>query len=515
MLAAMPSLSTSIRFGFLSLLHLVLLFGTHSALAEAKASAPLLPRGLITKEAGVAPGYVLFGPILSDRTYLIDNDGRVIHEWKSAYSGSGGYLLPNGNLLRTGRDPDALHFRAGGVSGIVQEIAWDGTVVWEWRLSDRNKILHHDIAPLPNGNILAIAWEVKTQQEALRVGRRADTVPEQGLHPDFVLEIRPLPPDDASIVWEWHVWDHLVQNQDPKAPDYGEPAEHPGRLDINALAAAPNLSAKELERLKALGYMPPDAKLQDLDSDFLHINSIDYNATLDQFVLSVPELGEIWIVDHSTTTAKARGSSGGRAGRGGDLLYRWGNPAVYGRGVLSSQRLFYQHDARWIPDGFPGAGDLTIFNNGRNRTDGGPSTVEQIAAPLRSDGRYTLESGKAYGPTALAWSWALPLDRFAPFISGAERQPNGNTLVCSGPGGILLEVSAEGRIVWEYRNPFSGDVRLADGSPPQPVGGEKPYAVFRASRIAPDHPALRDRKLMPIDPQPAWHSPALAPPSPG
>lgn len=59
------------------------------------------------------------------------------------------------------------------------------------------------------------------------------------------------------------------------------------------------------------------------------MNGIDYNPVLDQIALSTHNLNEWYIIDHSTTTAEAATSSGGNSGKGGDLLYRWGNPAAY------------------------------------------------------------------------------------------------------------------------------------------------------------------------------------------
>jgi hypothetical protein len=309
------------------------------------------------------------------------------------------------------------------------------------------------------------------------------------------VEIRPIRPRGAEIVWEWRVWDHLVQNHDPAMANYGDPAGHPERLDVNAGAGAPGLSAEELEQLKALGYVPDGAEREDPRADFLHANSIDYHPALDQIALSVPTLGEIWILDHSTTTEEAAGSEGGRSGKGGDILYRWGNPGAYGRGDGAGPRLFFQHDVRWIPEGWDGAGRLTAFNNGRDRPEGPFSSVDEIEPPLLpgDGGSYALAEGAPFGPAELAWTARLPPDRFAPFISGAERQRNGNTFVCAGTDGILLELTRDGDIVWEYRNPYTGSLRLADGSPPGPGIDRLPYAVFRASRIAADHPALRGR----------------------
>ena len=74
------------------------------------------------------------------------------------------------------------------------------------------------------------------------------------------------------------------------------------------------ISSEELARLQALGYVPEDADAEDLSADVFHTNAIHYNAELDQIVLSVPEYSEIWIIDHSTTTEEAAGSSGGRWG---------------------------------------------------------------------------------------------------------------------------------------------------------------------------------------------------------
>ena len=66
-------------------------------------------------------------------------------------------LLPNGNLLRGCARSRMLGFKAGGTGGILQEIAWDGSVVWEWKLSDAGRVLHHDLTALPNGNVLRSA----------------------------------------------------------------------------------------------------------------------------------------------------------------------------------------------------------------------------------------------------------------------------------------------------------------------------------------------------------------------
>src|SRR5262249_47592681 len=101
--------------------------------------------------------------------------------------------------------------------------------------------------------------------------------------------------------------------------------------------------------------------------DWMHINAVAYNAELDQVVLSSPNFCEIWIIDHGTTSEEARGHTGGHWGKGGDLLYRWGNPQAYRKGSNGEQRLFFQHNIQWIPPGLRGEGHLLVFNNGGRR----------------------------------------------------------------------------------------------------------------------------------------------------
>ncbi len=467
------------------------------------ASVPELPRGLVTHEEGVSNGYLMFTPLLSDTTYLMDNQGQIVHLWRSEFAPSGGvYLRANGNIIRGARVPDVEVFRGGGQGGRIQEITWDGEVVWEFDFASDQHLLHHDIEILPNGNILAIAWEAKTADQVGAAGGNPATTPAGGLWPDMVIEIEPQRSGGGRVVWEWHTWDHLVQNVDEGLPDYGDPSAYPGRIDINATGAPPEISPEELEQLKAIGYVPPDAEPEDISSDMFHTNAIDYNAELDQISLSTPRYHEIWIIDHSTTIAEAAGSSGGRWGRGGDILFRWGNPAMYGRGSVDDQKLFGQHDVRWIPEGFPGAGNLTIFNNDVPAEDGNHSMVVEIAAPIGASG-YDLSGGEPFGPAAPVWAYQSSGDVpfYSPFISGAKRLANGNTLIGSGAPGRFFEVTADGRIVWDYRDAHSGDVRMPDGSTPHPVG-DFTYAIFRVTRIPSDHSALAGKTLQPLDPQP-------------
>ena len=470
------------------------------------------PRGLLLNTPTAAPGYVYFAPLLSGTTYLIETvSGAVVRTWDSELLPSAFiYLLDNGHVLRGGREPEAPVFSGGGQGGRIQEFTWDGDLVWDYRFASEEHLLHHDVTVLPNGNILAIAWEAKTREEAQQIGLRPEMTPEDGVWPDLILELEPRPPDGARVVWEWHAWDHMLQNRDPALADYGDPAARPELIDINGGRQLPEeIAEEELARFREAGYVPADSD-HDPSSDLMHMNAIVYNAALDQIAISNHEYHEIWIIDHSTTTEEAAGHAGGRWGRGGDLLYRWGNPRAYGRGDETDQRTFGQHDVRWIPDGLPGAGNMLVFSNNVPGPDDPHSEVFEITPPTDDAGRYVLSGADPFGPTTPTWSYAAsdPTSFHSPFISGAHRLPDGHTLITSGGPGRVFELTPEGEIVWDYRSPYSGVVDPADETM-QFLARQWPYAAFRATKLLPDHPGLQGRELSPLDPQP----PVVAPPT--
>jgi hypothetical protein len=394
-------------------------------------------------------GYTLFAPIMSTTTYLINLSGEVVHTWNSNYNPRmSAYLPETGHLLRTAKMSVNPTFDAGGAGGGVEIIDWDGNVIWDFEYSTDQHCLHHDIEMLPDGNVLMIAWEYKTALEAIAAGRNPALVID-ALWPDHIIEVEPTGATGGNIVWEWHVWDHLIQDYDPTKDNYGVVADHPELIDINF---APGM-------------------------DLNHINSVDYNPEFDQIILSAHAFAEIWVIDHSTTTEEAAGHTGGNSGKGGDILYRWGNPQAYRAGGEADQKFFRQHDAHWIEPGLPGEGNILVFNNGAGRPEGNYSSVDEIVPPVDSNGNYYLAPGSAYGPENLAWTYTAenPGDFFALNLGGAQRLPDGNTLISDGPHGVFFEVTPAGDIVWEYVNPFPGPNRRR---------------TFKAHRYAPDYPGL-------------------------
>jgi hypothetical protein len=398
-------------------------------------------------------GYTLFSPAISAKTFLINNSGEVVHTWDSKYKPAlSVYLLENGCILRTALSKFNTVFWGGGIGGGVEIFDWNGTKVWEFDYSNNKHCLHHDIEMLPNGNILMIAWEYKSDSEAIEAGRNPQFLQMGELWPNHIIEVEPTGSSGGNIVWEWHVWDHLIQDFDQTKENYGVVEDHPELIDIN-------FGGKIL-------------------ADWLHVNSIDYNEEFDQIILSSLHFNEIWVIDHSTTSEEAAGHTGGNSGKGGDILYRWGNPQAYRAGSESDQKLFRQHDAQWIEPGLPGEGNILIFNNGGNRPGVDYSSVDEIIPPIDSNGNYFYEPGHSYGPEQPIWSYVAenPTDFYSINLAGAQRLPNGNTLICEGSNGFFFEVTSGKEIVWEYLNQVPN---LIDNH------------VFKIRRYSPDYPGLR------------------------
>jgi len=424
--------------------------------------------GLFTHEAGQLDGYVLFAPIPSTTTYLIDKCGKLVHTWSSAYRpGQSVYLLEDGSLLRTGNTNNPI-LNGGGTGGIIEKIDWDGNILWSYTLSTTTECQHHDIFPMTNGNILAIVWQVHSNTEAIAEGRNPSQV-NTAMWSEKIVELQPVGSNSANIVWEWYAWDHLVQDYDASKNNYGIVADHPELIDINFGSYTP------------------------LNTDWLHINSVHYNPQSDQAVLSVHNFNEIWIIDHSTTTAEAAMHNGGLLNRGGDLLYRWGNPAAYDRGNQSDKKLFGQHNAYWIEPGFADENKIMVFNN---QHPGNYSSVDIIEPPLQQDNSYSLVSGQAYLPVASSWTYTAPTptDFYAANISGAQRLSNGNTLVCEGTKGKFFELDANDNIVWEYINPVQLNGPVTQGTT---VSNN---IVFRCTLYEPGFAGFAGRDLTPGEP---------------
>lgn len=360
-------------------------------------------------------GYALYNEQNNKTAYLVDSEGDIVHSWSCNVACNYAVLLKeNGNIMRGGVY-SSNRLSGAAVGGMVQEIAPNGDVVWEFVYSNSDHVSHHDITLMPDGNVLMTAWEVKSASEMEAAGYT-------GNKERWVTHFIEVAQDGTGgkIVWEWHMFDHLVQDDDDTKDNFGVVKDHPELLNAN---------------------IPISGSSR--DNDWLHVNGVDYNPDLDQIVFSSRFLSEIFVIDHSTTTAEAASHSGGNAGMGGDFLYRWGNPGNYD---MSGDQVIPAavHDARWIEDdGRPNGGFIQIFNNEGNN---GNSTVDAIDPPLNGY-NYDRTTGKAYEPAVHTWRHECRDN--ASGQSAHNRMANGNTFVCLSRE-YMYEVDKDDNLVWQH-----------------------------------------------------------------
>lgn len=352
--------------------------------------------------------YTLFTPLHTKDIYLVNENQDTVHTWSSNFSSNHStYLLESGELLHPGD------------GGVIEFLNWDSSVAWTTTVENS----HHDVEILPNGNILAIVTEKISDNEAFALGR--ETLRGQTLTADAIYEIcrtsEENPCEDGSIVWSWKTFDHIVQDTNPSISEtyVSNVFDHQNKININYFEGAGS-------------------------SNWTHVNSVNYNEKLDQIIISVRNLSEFWIIDHSNSSA--------------GIIYRGGNPEAYNG--EENRTLYYQHDAQWIDEGLKGAGNILVFNNGKDRPEGEFSSVEE----------YCYTDSCAKGELLLSYNEGFDGNFYSQFVSGAQRLSNGNTLVCEGMEGRIFEYDEQDNIVWEL---------------------EYGESIFRAYRYLSNYPGLQ------------------------
>ena len=375
-------------------------------------------------------GFALYNAQGSNTTYLIDENQNIAHTWdmntECNYTVA---LKENGNLVR-GTKGNTSVFSNGNIAagaGIVQEIAPDGSIVWSFDYADNDHVSHHDLT-LVGDNVLLTAYEKKTSTELNAAGFNNAS---SDKWPTHFVELEPDGNGGANIVWEWHIWDHMCQDTDPNGPNYvSNISDYPELININMIQAQGGPGGG--------------------GGDWFHVNGVDYNEDLDQIVFSSRFASEIYIIDHSTTTAEAATHSGGNSGVGGDILYRWGNPSNYG--MTGTQIIDNAvHDARWITDdGRPNGGYLQVFNN--SGVSNSVSAIDGIETPWdAATNTYLRTPGQAFEPFSYTTRYECAYS--ASGQSASDRMSNGNIYVNASGGqggaGVMYEVDAiTGQIIW-------------------------------------------------------------------
>lgn len=362
--------------------------------------------------------YTLYATKNGTQAFLVDTADTPVNfkTWtftsstKNAYSA---YLIPGDTLVRTTTYQASGAPGQGGVTGRVQKITWGGAVAWDFSYSSSTTQVHHDICPLPNGNVLMISYDKKTATEATQAGMSSSAI----VWSEKIIEVAPTSSTTGTIVWEWKLWDHLCQNYSSAKDNYVTSIiNNPQLLNINYAGT---------------GTLP----------DRYHMNGIDYNPALDQIVVSMHFMNSVFVIDHSTTTAQAAGHTGGTSGKGGDFLYRWGNASSYG--ATGTAAFSVIHDAHWISSDNVNYPNYLCGYNNQGGTGG--KTAVTVWNPPYNGNNYTLTTGAAYGPATYAYQFN---STFSASNEGNSQQlPNGNMLV-NNPFGAVYEINSTGAQLW-------------------------------------------------------------------
>ena len=346
----------------------------------------------------------------ANTSVVINKDGEIIQEYNFENRlGNDIERLPNGEFLGIFKPMTKTHISFGGSGGVLRRINADQQTLWQYVISSETELAHHDLERLPNGNVMTIVWEKISTEQAIALGAQTEV-------PIYLEKLVEIDPNTDEIVWQWRSADHLIQDVDDSASTYGNIRQYPRKIDINY-----------------------NSHIE--DGDWMHANGIVYDHTRDLVFMTVNFYDEVWVIDHSTTTAQASTASGGNYGVGGDLVYRFGNPAAYG----SAQPPIFDHVHH--PN----------FSNDNNTQmlfySNGETAEKSIVFELQLPAQLSLDPNTENLP-AIVWQFSHP-EMYYRIVSGAVKLPNGNVLICEGDFGFW-EINPSGHVVWKMKGYQSG-----------------------------------------------------------
>lgn len=367
-----------------------------------------------------------------------------MREWKSDHEGAGAvHLLADGSVIRLAHERKLrTPFHQGGIrGGRIQRINWGGELTWNFLYAGASVFVHDSLVSLPNGNVLALAWNRLTPEEAAAKGRNSESISPAGLWTDTIIEFEPNGPTLADTRWLWRSIDHLVQDEKTSAPGHGDPSEHPDRIDLNqrqwkgAGSAWPNLTD--------LAYLPES----------------------DQIAVVSQSFGELWFLDHSTSIEQSIQARGGDADLGGRLLQRWrfpGPPAARSPQEEEKRKIasqFRRYGLAMLPSNQEsGNGEgrsLLALQSYQTLPPASPSQVWELAFPPVPP----RDQNSVFVDLEEKWTYSQQPFDFGgkdslPRITSVQRLPEGRTLLCFGDAGELAVIDANGKEIWRYESPY-------------------------------------------------------------
>jgi Arylsulfotransferase (ASST) len=440
-----------------------------AACATAYAAPSVYPTGTtIYDPAKTWNGYTVLSSLSAQAVIVIDMNGDVVKRWDGYNDSAGGpaRILPGGvAVAASGARPGHQESLA-----LVQR-DFDGKVMWQF---DHNQEIetrdgktvwsvrqHHDWQrdDFPAGYYSPATKPALTGAKTLiltHTSHENAAVAPGMLEDDRLIEVS----WDGKILWQWVASDHI--------DELGFSAE--ARAAIRG-GAGPNA---------ARGY------------DWLHTNSATYVGPNHWF-----DEGDRRFAPDNVVISSRQASLLAIVARDGSVVWRIGPDFSQSEELRKIRQIIGQHHAHFIPKGLPGAGDLLVFDNGGASGYGAPTPVAPNGQGIfaRANSR-VLEINPV--TLALVWSYVSPGQFYGSNISGAQRLPNGNTLITEGPTGRVFEVGTDGAIVWEYVSPFFG---TAGPRPSNAVyrGYRVPYdwipQIERPKEHAVTPPALSDYKV--------------------
>jgi hypothetical protein len=391
-------------------------------------------------------GYTLF-QAPGQGALLIDMSGREVQLWQGL-QGFPNKLLPGGQVFGSTGERD-VRYGAQDQLDLVQ-VDWDGNVVWRFdrleHVTDPGSAprwlarQHHDYQR--EGN--PVGYYVPGQMPLVDRGNTLILVHENvtaaGISDRPLLDDKVIEVDwQGHIVWQWRPFEHFEE--------LGFDADARAVLREN-----PNLRAAGAG---ALGHDAPSEGF----GDWLHINSLsrvgpnrwyergDERFHPDNLIWDAREANIIAITDRRT----------------GKIAWRLGPRYDGSERERALGWIIGQHHAHIIPRGLPGEGNLLVFDNGGWAGYGAPNpgaphglkTAQRDYSRVLEIDPTTLEIQWQYTPKEAGFVVPLDAARFySPFISSAQRLPNGNTLITEGSDGRIFEVTREHQTVWEYISPY-------------------------------------------------------------
>jgi len=371
---------------------------------------------------------------------LIDMNGREVQLWKGLH-GFPNKLLPGGYVLGHTGERNAA-FGMQDQIDLVQ-VDWEGNIVWKF---DRYEYIedpgeepqwmarqHHDYQR--EGN--PVGYYVPGMDPLVDRGNtlilchknlKNPKISEKLLLDDVIIETT----WDGEIVWEWVCSDHFDEY------GFSEAAK-------NILCRDPNIrpvggGIGDWMHINSMSVLGPN-KWYDAGDERFHPDNIIWDGR---------ETNIIAIIDKKT----------------GKIVWKVGPDYDTSEELKQLGWIIGQHHAHMIPRGLPGEGNILVFDNGGWAGYGSPNpgSPKGIKNALRDYSRVlefdpiTLKIVWQYTPAEAGFVMPVDANRFySPFISSAQRLPNGNTLITEGSGGRIIEVTPNHEIVWEYISPYWGE----------------------------------------------------------